>query len=113
MMTNQEILKLKKHPMNKKYTEKATEFFKKAIDQLSLDYDNVKDDEGREVYHVVMVFEDLNDPDLLKWGLKVSKRTIEEHRELENSGVLVVSFMGDEVVGTRIISTDEALSLIS
>jgi hypothetical protein len=113
IVSKDEILELKEHPMNKEYTKKATEFFKKTVDQLSLDYDNVKNEEGREVHHVVMVFEDLNDPDVLKWGLKISKRIIEEHRELENSGVLIVSFMGGEVVGTRIIDIDEALSLIS
>jgi hypothetical protein len=114
MMNKEEILRLKNHPMNKVYTKKATEFFKKAVNQLSLDqYYEVKDDEVREVHHVVMVFEDLNDPSLLEWSLKISKRTIEEHRELENSGVLIVSFMGDEVVGTRVIDIDEALSLIS
>ena len=113
-MNKEEILRLKDHPINKVYTKKATEFFKKAVNQLSLDqYYEVKDDEGREVHHVVMVFEDLNDPSLLEWGLKISKNTIEEHRELENSGVLIVSFMGDKVVGTRVIGIDEALSLIS
>jgi len=111
---NEEILKLKDHPMNKVYTKRATELLKKAVNQLSLDqYEEVKDDEGREVHHVVMVFEDLNDPEFSKWALKISKRTIEEHRELENSGVLIVSFMGDELVGTRIVDIDEALSLIS
>jgi hypothetical protein len=114
MMNKEEVLSLKDHPMNKVYTKKATEFFKKAVNQLSLDqYYEVKDGEGREVHHVVMVFEDLNDPGLLEWGLKISKSAIEEHRELENSGVLIVSFMGDEVVGTRVIDIDEALSLIS
>jgi hypothetical protein len=114
MMNKEEVLSLKDHPMNKVYTKKATEFFKKAVNQLSLDqYYEVKDGEGREVHHVVMVFEDLNDPDFSEWALKISKRTIEEHRELENSGVLIVSFMGDEVVGTRVIDIDEALSLIS
>jgi len=116
-MNKEGILELKDKPMdlmNKEYTKKATEFFKKALDQLSLDqYEEVKDSEGREVHHVVLVFEDLNDPNLLKWGLRISKNTIEEHRELENSGVLIVSFMGDELVGTRVIDIDEALSLIS
>jgi hypothetical protein len=114
MMNKEEILRLKNHPMNEVYTKKATEFLKKALDQLSLDqHYEVKDDEGREVHHVVMVFEDLNDPDFSEWALKISKRTIEEHRELENPGVLIVSFMGDEVVGTRVMDIDEALSLIS
>ena len=113
-MNKEEILRLKDHPMNKVYTKKATKFFKKAVNQLSLDqYYEVKDDEDREVHHVVMVFEDLNDPEFSEWALKISKRTIEEHRELENSGVLIVSFMGDEVVGTRVIDIDEALKLIS
>ncbi len=117
-MNKEEILKLKDHPMNKEYTKRATEFLKKALDQLPLyEYDGVKDEEGQEVHHevhhVVMVFEDLNDPEFSEWALKVSKRTIEEHRGLENSGVLIVSFMGDELVGTRVIEIDEALRLIS
>jgi len=113
-MNKEEILKLKDHPMNKEYTKRATEFFKKAVDQLPLyEHDGVKDEEDREAHHVVMVFEDLNDPKFSEWALKISKSTIEEHRELENSGVLIVSFMGDEIVGTRVIDIDEALSLIS
>jgi hypothetical protein len=113
-MKKEEILELKDHPMNKEYTKKATEFLKKAMDQLPLyEHYEVKDKESREVHHVVMVFEDLNDPEFSEWALKVSKRTIEEHRELENSGVLIVSFMGDKVVGTRVLDIDEALSLIS
>ncbi len=113
-MNKEEFLALKDHPMNKEYTKRATEFLKKALDKLSLDqYEEVKDNEDREVHHVVMVFEDLNDPEFSDWALKISKRTIEEHRELENSGVLIVSFVGDELVGTRVIDIDEALSLIS
>jgi hypothetical protein len=113
-MNKEEIVKIKDHPMSKVYTKRATDLFKKAVDQLSLDqYEEVKDYKGREVHHVVMVFEDLNDPEFSEWALKVSKRTIEEHRELENSGVLIVSFMGEEIVGTRVIGIDEALSLIS
>jgi len=113
-VNKEEILRLKDYPMNKVYTKKATEFLKKSLDQLSLDqYYEIKDEEGREVHHVVMVFEDLNDPGFLKWSLKISKNTIEEHRKLENSGVLIVSFMGNELVGTRVIDIDEALRLIS
>jgi hypothetical protein len=113
-MNKEEITNLKDHPINNEYTKKATEFFKKAVDQLPLyEHYEVEDEEGREVHHVVMVFEDLNDPEFSKWAMKVSKRAIEEHRELKNSGVLIVSFMGDKVVGTRVIDVDEALSLIS
>jgi hypothetical protein len=113
-MNKEEITNLKDHPMNKEYTKRVTEFLKKALDQLPLyqDYE-LEDEGGREVHHVVMVFEDLNDPEFSEWALKISKRTIEEHREMENSGVLIVSFMGDKVVGTRVIGIDEALSLIS
>ncbi len=119
-MNKEETLEIKDSmmTMDKKYKKRATELFKKAVDQLSLEqYDKVGNDEGQEVYrevrHVVLVFEDLEDPKVLEWGLRVSKNTIEEHRELENSGVLIVSFMGDEIVGTRVIDIDEALRLIS
>lgn len=101
--------------IHKDYKEKVRKMFERVSEHLLYEGDEELDIEEEQAYekrHLVLVFDDVNDPGLLEWSLRVSKRTIEEHRELENSGVLVVTFLGEEMVDTRIMSIEEALRLI-
>ena len=102
----------------KVYKAKATEMFDQIMNFL-----NDLQEEGKVApednlnklnnpKHLVLVLEDLDNPDFLKWFIRKSENLIKEHKELVNSGVLVASFKEGELVNTRIMGIEEALKMI-